>query len=172
MEIIEKRREACRRWHRNHKEERKKYKQEYLHTPNGRASNLLSQYNNNDKKYNRGKGDLTAQWIVDNIFSKPCAHCRKEGWDIIGCNRLDDTKPHTMDNVEPCCEECNKKIQTDKVSKPINQIDIKTGEVVKTWNSVSECVKNGYNAACISGCCNGKYGRKTYKGYKWQFKPL
>lgn len=79
-------------------------------TPNNRAHNLLSAYNQSDKKHNRKKGDLTAKWIVENIFSKPCVHCGKTGWNIIGCNRLDNSKPHTMDNVEPCCKECNKKL--------------------------------------------------------------
>ena len=74
-----------------------------------RAFNLTSAYNQTDRKYGLGKGDLTAQWIVDNIFSKPCAHCGKSGWQIMGCNRLDNSKPHTMDNVEPCCAKCNKK---------------------------------------------------------------
>lgn len=72
-----------------------------------RATMLLCEYNRADKRRNRGKGDLTTQWIVDNIFSKPCAHCGKTGWEVIGCNRLDNSKPHTKDNVEPCCRSCN-----------------------------------------------------------------
>lgn len=86
------------------------YMQEYRKTPIGRANMLKQRYNSADKQANRGKGDLTAQWIVDNIFSKPCVHCGKTGWDAIGCNRIDDSKPHTIDNVEPCCRECNIKI--------------------------------------------------------------
>lgn len=95
-------------------EKKKYYNQEhktertaYNHTPIGRAANLLSSYNREDRKRGRGNGDLTAEWIVENIFSKPCAHCGKEGWDVIGCNRLDNNKPHSKDNVEPCCFKCN-----------------------------------------------------------------
>lgn len=88
----------------------KNYSKLYLKRPMGRAHNLLSSYKCEDKKHNRGKGDLTAKWIVDNIFSKPCKYCGKTGWDVIGCNRLDNSKPHTKDNVEPCCKECNKKL--------------------------------------------------------------
>lgn len=96
------------------RETNKEYFKEYLNTQMGRASNLLSAYNQSDKKHNRGQGDLTAQWIIDNIFSKPCKHCGKEGWEKIGCNRIDNDKPHTKDNVEPCCEECNKKLPRKK----------------------------------------------------------
>lgn len=78
-------------------------------TPHGRANHLLNSYKQSDKKADRGECDLTTQWIVDNIFTQPCAHCGKTGWDVIGCNRLDNTKPHTIDNVEPCCFDCNRK---------------------------------------------------------------
>lgn len=102
-------------YRKTHKKERQIYEIQYLKdyrkTPMGRAKTLLSNYNRNDKIHNRGKGDLTAKWIVENIFSKPCAHCGKEGWQIIGCNRLDNSKPHSKDNVEPCCRECNIKLK-------------------------------------------------------------
>ena len=98
-------------------EEMKKYNKEYFKTPIGRASYLLNTYNQSDKKTGRGKGNLTAKWIVDNIFTKPCTHCGKTGWYIIGCNRLDNSKPHTMDNVEPCCYNCNCKISGGRPKK-------------------------------------------------------
>lgn len=93
-----------------HQERVNNYRKNWCYKPIGRASSLLSAYNQADMLYNRGKGDLTAKWIVENIFSKPCAHCGKEGWKIIGCNRLDNTKPHSKDNVEPCCMDCNLKL--------------------------------------------------------------
>lgn len=90
-----------------YKEYSKENQKQYYNTPIGRAHKLVKAYNREDKKYNRGEGDLTAEWIVENIFPKPCAHCGKEGWKVIGCNRLDNNKPHSKDNVEPCCFKCN-----------------------------------------------------------------
>lgn len=98
----------------------KKYNEKKKGTPIRRAKILLSRYNQKDKINNRGKGDLTSKWIVDNIFSKPCAHCGKTGWDVIGCNRLDNSKPHTKDNVEPCCKECNLKVSAGRPKKGDN----------------------------------------------------
>ena len=72
-----------------------------------RAIALTNAYKQKDKMYNRGECTLTAQWIIENIFTKPCHYCGVEGWDIIGCDRIDNDKPHTLDNVVPCCEECN-----------------------------------------------------------------
>lgn len=103
-------REANRRWKEKNPDYMKQYMEQYNKTPIGRASNLLQGYRQSDKKYDRGECTLTAQWIIDNIFPKPCAHCGKTGWDKLGCNRIDNSLPHTPDNVEPCCEECNKKV--------------------------------------------------------------
>lgn len=93
------------------------YKKEYDKTPMARANKLLGAYKAADRKRGRGEGDLTARWIVENIFTKPCAHCGKTGWKVIGCNRLDNSKPHTMDNVEPCCYECNVKLNVIEMKK-------------------------------------------------------
>ena len=83
---------------------------EYHKTQKGRANNLVSAYRQTDKKYSYGVCDLTGEWIVENIFSKPCVHCGETDWRKLGCNRIDDTKAHTKDNVEPCCMKCNRKL--------------------------------------------------------------
>ena len=126
-------REACHRYDEKNKENKSKYGKQYYqdkkeddewikkHQENTkswreknpikyRASNLVSAYKQQDRKYDRGENDLTAKWIIENIFTQPCVYCGKTGWDVIGCNRLDNSLPHTMDNVEPCCAECNKKL--------------------------------------------------------------
>lgn len=100
-------------YYQKHKEEyaeyNKLYFKQYYQTPMGRAHSLLSAYKQSDKKHNRGKCTLTAKWIVENIFAKNCK-CGESDWTKLGCNRLDNSLPHTPDNVEPCCAECNKKL--------------------------------------------------------------
>ena len=104
-----------------HAEYFKKYRETHKGTKKyelsmfSRASKLLYTYKKSDEKYDRGEVDLTSQWIVDNIFSKPCAHCGETDWHKIGCNRLDNSKPHTIDNVEPCCMKCNRSLKRKKV---------------------------------------------------------
>lgn len=147
----------------------KKHK-EWLHTPNGRASTLLNAYNQMDKKHKRGKGDLTAKWIVENIFSQPCAHCGVTGWDIIGCNRLDNSKPHTMDNVEPCCFECNNKLHEKEMMKPVYQYTL-DNVLICIYKCMKDAARqNGFSQGNISCCCLGL--RKKAYGYKWSFNPL
>lgn len=81
----------------------------YRKTPMGRASYLKTGYCRLDKIANRGECTLTAQWIAENILSKPCHYCGESDWTKIGCDRIDNDKPHTPDNVVPCCHSCNSK---------------------------------------------------------------
>lgn len=142
-----------------YKKSQNKWNEKRKSTPFLRARYLVDNYNQNDKKYNRGKGDLTAEWIVENIFSKPCKHCGKTGWEKIGCNRLDNSKPHTKDNVEPCCGECNVELYNPK--KPIAKINPTTNEIVEIYESCMAARRDGYTHA--DSVAKGK--RKQEKGY-------
>jgi hypothetical protein len=136
-------------------------------TPYGRASGLVKSYNHNDKKYGRGKGDITAKWIVENIFTRPCIHCGETDWTKLGCNRIDESRPHTKDNVEPCCKECNIKLHSMDISKQVLQYTL-DGELVKIWENGYKAAEevNGYYSN-IHRCCNGK--QKYHKGFIWRY---
>lgn len=93
-----------------HNEDLKEYKKEYYATMIGRAKRLVNHYTREDLKHNRGECTLTAEWIVENIFSgQKCIYCGEDDWTKLGCDRIDNDKPHTPDNVVCCCWECNKK---------------------------------------------------------------
>lgn len=51
------------------------------------------------------KRKTLSDWMIDNIIKKPCVHCGDT--NRIGCDRIDNNKGHTKDNVVPCCYECN-----------------------------------------------------------------
>ena len=172
-------------WYLKHKEKiAKKNKNRYnafKETQIGRAFSLISGYNGSDKKYNRGKGDITPEWIVENIFTKKCAHCDETDWHKLGCNRLDNSKPHTMDNVEPCCKKCNYELNGIDNKQKMSELGIKSrktvyqytldGELVGIYSSTKQAaIETGFDQANISACCLGK--RKTHKGFKWSYVPL
>lgn len=79
----------------------------YNKTKYGRALYLLGGYRRLDKENDRGNCTITAQWIVDNIFSQPCEYCGEDDWRKIGCDRKDSSLPHTTENCVPCCYSCN-----------------------------------------------------------------
>lgn len=102
-------REQKKQYRAEHKEEKAAYNKQYRATPIGRANNLAAAYRTSDKKYNRGICTITKEWIVDNIFTKSCIYCGESDWKKLGCDRIDNTKPHTIDNVVCCCGKCNVK---------------------------------------------------------------
>ena len=153
-------------WKNNKNIMSKKHK-EWYNTIEGRAISLYHRYKQKDIEHNRGENDLTAEWIAENILSKPCAHCGETDWHKIGCNRLDNSKPHTMDNVEPCCKECN-----DKLGNPphkVYQYSI-DGELVDVFNCIKDTRKKGFNTGAVSRCCHGDI--KKHHGYIWSFEAL
>ena len=48
----------------------------------------------------------------------------------------------------------------------VHKIDIETNEIVKTYDRISDAVKDGFAQKMISACLLGKY--KTHRGFKWQ----
>ena len=169
----QRRKEIQKKWNLKNKEKLYEYQKEwhnqYKATQMGRAVYLVAAYKQNDKKAERGEGDITPKWVVENIFTKHCTHCGETDWHRLGCNRIDNSKPHTMDNVEPCCEKCNKQLRNNEYKKQVFQYTT-TNTLVKIWDCLNECGKNTFNIGRISECCNGK--RKIYKGYKWSYVPL
>lgn len=163
------------KWNEDNSEHRKDYmtayrkehiskRKEWCKTVFGRASYLVSDYKQFDKICGRPKGDLTAKWVAENILTKPCAHCGETDWRKIGCNRIDNTKPHTKDNVEPCCWKCNTELAIKTQGKKVYQYTL-DGVLVKIWNTASECARNGFTS--VSSVC--RKDMKPYKGYLWSY---
>ena len=80
---------------------------EYQKTKHGRAVHLVSLYKWSDKVTNREGFDLTPEWIEENIFTSSCVYCGDSDWEHLGCDRIDNTKPHTPDNCVCACGICN-----------------------------------------------------------------
>ena len=103
-------------YRKNHKEEIAEYEAKRYSTKEGRARNLINAHKRADKKYNRGNCDLTVPWFIKNIYTK-CIYCGESDWKKLGCDRINNDLPHTVENVVPCCAECNMKRQ----KKPFEQ---------------------------------------------------
>lgn len=90
----------------------KQYKKDYYSTMHGRALRLAGHYRREDIKYKRGECTVDEKWIIDNIFHKACTYCGETDWKKLGCDRKDNSLPHTPDNCVPCCFDCNRKKNT------------------------------------------------------------
>lgn len=70
-----------------------------------KASKMISAYKHRDKINNTPICDIDIDWMIENIINKPCYYCGDT--NRVGCDRIDNSKGHTKDNVIPCCYECN-----------------------------------------------------------------
>ena len=70
-----------------------------------KVSKMISSYKIKDKKNGVEICDIDINWMIENIINKPCIYCGDT--HKIGCDRIDNSKGHTKDNVNPCCYECN-----------------------------------------------------------------
>ena len=80
-------------------------KVKYGPSSRSKASKMISAYKFKDKKNGLNICDIDIDWMLENIMNKPCIYCG----DIhnVGCDRIDNNKGHTKDNVVPACYECN-----------------------------------------------------------------
>lgn len=160
--------------------QRTEYNKEYSKTQMGRAQRQLQQYKFMDRRNGLDEViDFDAKWIVDNIYTKHCVHCGETDWHKLGCNRLDNSKPHTIDNVEPCCFHCNCRLNGKEATSRIKEVaksrKHKTyqydldGKLLAIYESTSEAERmTNVKSGNISRCCLGK--RPTAGGFKWTYE--
>ena len=137
------------------------------------------------------EADIEGEWIVDNIFSKECVYCGENDWRKLGCDRIDNSKPHTMDNVVPCCKRCNT-IKSNKFSveemkeigavikrienrhkdyamrkgKQVASYD-STGVLVKEYNCAEQTKEDGYSPRMVRRAC--QIDGYKYRQYYWKY---
>ena len=162
-----------------------------------KARKLKHRYNFYDKQRFGITNDLNKEWIVQRILNSKCEYCGEEDWNKLGCDRIDNSKPHTKDNVLCACVRCNrlrgdqfsvedmreigeviKKIEKrntilkvgKKKGKKVAKLD-KDGNVVKIYPSIIETAVDGYNRNCVGKACNFRYngGTNIYSNYYWEF---
>lgn len=89
------------------KELAKLREKERVSTKKGRADSLIRNYKSFDKRTNRGECTLTQEYILNYIFDNTCIYCGESDWKQLGCDRIDNSKPHTPDNCVCSCSKCN-----------------------------------------------------------------
>ena len=82
-----------------------------------RSNQQAGTYKNTDNKYNRGLCTIDGKWIRENIYAKSCIYCGENDWRKLGCDRVDNTKSHTPDNVVCSCWDCNNKRRKEGFEK-------------------------------------------------------
>ena len=99
-----------------HREEIITKNKDYTKTKPGRATQIKNTYRTSDAESCRGNCTLTQKWILENIFNSSCIYCGDGDWRHLGCDRIDNSLPHTPENVVCSCGICNIEREYRKMS--------------------------------------------------------
>lgn len=106
--------EATKKWRNKNREhyliQQRKHKSDKYKTIEYRLSCLIRSYKRKDKKYNRGECTLTVEELIQ-LLNEGCYWCGEKDWHKLGADRIDNSKPHTLENCVCCCSDCNNERQ-------------------------------------------------------------
>ena len=120
---------------------------------------------------NYTKDDLIKWCLSQPLFRKLYREWRRNNynrWFAPSCDRINDSKPYTLDNLQLMTWKEN---SLKAVSKEVCQYS-KEGDLLETYSSTREAQKQtGVHHQNISTCCRGKR-LKSAGGYKWQYQNM
>lgn len=139
------------------------------------------------------EADIDGKWMTENILDKECIYCGETDWRKLGCDRINNTKPHTKDNVVPCCQRCNKlrsnKFTVDEMKEigaVIRRIEKRhknyshrrgkkvacfslNGELLKEYPCAEQTQEDGYAPRMVRRACEKYNEGYKYKGMLWKY---
>ena len=85
----------------------KNFNSAYWNDMSSRAKSMCSTY----KSLDRNKGfdvsnNIEYQYMLE-LWKNGCVYCGETDWHKLGCDRVDNSKPHSVDNVVCSCKDCN-----------------------------------------------------------------
>lgn len=106
--------ERKRQWWCEHREQQVIYKRQKYATINEYCRVLLHSYERNDKKYMRigdtlPKNYITLDYLINAVQQPDHYDGKQYEFNEMGLDRIDNSKPHTLDNVVPCSTMNNRK---------------------------------------------------------------
>lgn len=106
-------------------------------------------------------------WIDSFDFKEELYNLNPTAGSSLGCKYSEETRKRMSESKKNISDETRQKI-SEANGKSVNQIDKFTGEILATFNSVTEAARTfGGSTGHISEVCSGK--RKSAFDYKWRY---
>ena len=159
-----------------------------LNYRNTRKADLMTPFENEKGYYQvnlRKNGEtklckvhrLVAETFLPNPEGKPCVNHKIEGKKGKKINMVFFNEDGSIDKERTTIEWVTAKENSNygtrnermakTKSKRVLQLSL-SGDLIKVWESVNECGRNGFNQSSVCQCCTGK--RKTHKGFRWEYE--
>lgn len=106
---------------------------------------------------------IVAEHFVPNPLNKATVNHKNEIKDDNRADNLEWMTNEENHNYGTRNQRAGKALQ-----KPILQISLKTGEVLKRYNSCKDVQKDGFNKGSVGRCANN-HGLSTSGGYAWRW---
>lgn len=114
---VERRKEVKKAWNKANKKKMSAYNKQFYQTIAGMAARRRNHYLADDKEKGFDTAQtITAKWIAENILTASCIYCHDAEPYHLGCDRIDESKGHTPDNVVCACPVCNWERSLQKMS--------------------------------------------------------
>lgn len=111
------RKEVKKAWNKANKKKMSAYNKQFYQTITGMAARRRNHYLADDKEKGFDTAQtITAKWIAENILTASCIYCHDTEPYHLGCDRIDESKGHTPDNVVCACPVCNWERSLQKMS--------------------------------------------------------
>lgn len=117
-EHTEQRKQAKKDWYNKNRDRVSDTNKKYYETIDGIAARRRNHYVWEDRHviHSDTSETVTKEWIIDNILNSKCLYCCDDIPGHLGCDRIDDNKGHTPDNVICACGICNSERKILKMS--------------------------------------------------------
>lgn len=79
----------------------------YWNSIESRSKSMCSTYKSLDNKKGFDVSENIDSTLMLKLWKDGCIYCGEKDWHILGCDRIDNSKGHSKDNVVCSCKYCN-----------------------------------------------------------------
>ncbi len=161
--------------------------QKYKRSREGLPSKMYGNQRGSSRARNHSMPNYTGVQLKDWLFKQPRFETLYEEWVESGfernktpsCDRLDDSKPYTLNNLQLTTAYINNKKQSLqrkygsdlRVCRPVTQMDLLGNELAK-FHSIAEAKRRVPTAGDICTAIAGTNGRTQTGGFRWKYTAI